>query len=778
MEEFFYELFDTEQFLPHGHCFLWMPKILWLNVIGDTAIALAYYSIPLTLLYLIYKHRNSIPFKWIMGLYASFIMLCGATHIISVITLWYPIYYFEGIVKIATAIASVTAAIVLFPLTSKLLNFFEQVEQKNIQLKMLNEQLKQTGQVQLRAVVDNVIDGLITISERGIIESFNPACERIFGYTVNEIIGQNIKILMPEPERSKHDGYITHYNSTGKAKIIGTPGREVSGKRKDGSIFPMDLAVSEFRLEDGRHFSGIIRDITQRKKEEIAKGLLSAIVESSAEAIISKNQDGIILTWNGAAEKLFGYTAEEAIGQHINLIIPPNLQEEEKSILAEIKTGKSVRHFETLRVGKTGHLLEVAVTISPVKDSAGKIIGVSKVVRDISERKEAEKAREQLLHAQKMESLGQLTGGIAHDFNNMLAVILGNLDFMQEKVAPGDPLQKYISPSIEAALQGAELTQRLLAFGRKQTLQPKILSLNELLEHFSTLLGRTLGERIEIIMSLAPDLWKINADPGQLENVLLNLSINARDAMPRGGKIIYETENVYLDTEYAENNPEVISGDYVMVAISDTGEGMAEEVIRKAFEPFFTTKDVGKGSGLGLSMVYGFVKQSAGHIKIYSEVNQGTSIKIYLPKVEGTASVLNRETIHDADDPEVSIKKNKLVLIVEDNDNVLKLTSAMVESLGYDVIVAITGEVAMDILASRDDINLLLSDVMLPGAINGPILAKLAMKLRPGIKVLFNSGYAEHAIFQSGLLDEGVPLITKPFRKQQLAAKITEVLGS
>ena len=398
-------------------------------------------------------------------------------------------------------------------------------------------------------------------------------------------------------------------------------------------------------------------------------------------------------------------------------------------------------------------------------------MGVSKIAHDISERREAENAKEQLRQAQKMESLGQLTGGIAHDFNNLLAVIIGNLDFMMEQTAEGDELRDFIRPSMEAAEHGAELTKQLLAFGRKQALQPKIISLNELLHYFIALVRHTLGERIKVIVKPEPGLWNINVDPTQLQSALLNLAVNARDAMADGGKLIFETKNVTLDKEYAENNMDVTPGDYVQVAVSDSGAGMTQKVIEKAFEPFFTTKAVGKGTGLGLSMVYGFVKQSAGHIKIYSEVGHGTSIKIYLPRAEGAVNIAEQKKVKQFS----TEQKEKLVLVVEDNKNVLKLTSAIVKSLGYSVLTAETGDEAIEILKKRTDIVFLLTDVMLPGVINGPSLAKQAVALYPHLKVLFNSGYAEHAIMQSGLLEEGVNLITKPFRKQQLANKMEEI---
>ena len=521
--------------------------------------------------------------------------------------------------------------------------------------KILAEQRLQESEKRLSSLVntvlDTIVDGVITINAKGQIQSYNKACFELFGYTAEEVIGQNIRMLMPLPYRREHDSYLENYEKTGKAKIIGI-GREVSGQRKDGSVFPMELAVGQ--------------------------------------------------------------------------------------------TNQNVEHA---------------------------YVGI---IRDISERREAEKAREQLRQSQKMEALGQLTSGIAHDFNNLLAVILGNLDFLKEKTEENSPLQDHITPAIEATEHGAVLTRQLLAFGRKQSLQPKSISLNDLLTHFSQLVQRTLNERIEIILRLDTEAGNVHVDPSMLENALLNLAINARDAMPDGGKLIFETKNIYLNRDYADSNIDVVAGDYVMIKVSDTGSGMTKEVLEKAFEPFFTTKGTGLGTGLGLSMVYGFVKQSSGHIKLSSEATQGTSVKIYLPKVEGTITPdTGKEHVRILSrDP-----KQKTVLVVEDNKNVLKLTSSIVENLGYTVISTTTGDDAYKILEARDDISLLLTDVMLPGKINGPELAKLAVEKYPAIKIVFNSGYTENTILHNGMLDHGAVLISKPFRIQQLASTLLELLN-
>jgi signal transduction histidine kinase len=456
-------------------------------------------------------------------------------------------------------------------------------------------------------------------------------------------------MLMPEPYRKEHDGSLDNYHKSGHAKIIGV-GREVSGQRKDGSVFPMELAVGQTDVGGEHNFVGIIRDITERR--------------------------------------------------------------------------------------------------------------------------EAEKEREQLRQSQKMEALGQLTGGIAHDFNNLLAIMLGNLDFVMERVKENDPLREFLYPCVEAAEHGAELTKQLLAYGRKQSLQPKVIAVNELLHFLARLMRHTLGEHIEVVMELLPEAWNINVDPSQLQTALLNLSVNARDAMPKGGKLVFQTCNITLgqkDVGYMEIPP----GEYMLISIRDTGEGMPPEVLEKACEPFFTTKAMGKGTGLGLSMVYGFVRQSRGHFKLSSEIGKGTVASLYLPRADTESIVANE--IQSSALP--SIDKPAVILVVEDNKDVLKLTSAIVEDLGHTALKAENADEALKLLEERPDIEMLLTDVMLPGALNGPALAKQVMSLYPHLKVLFNTGYAEHAILRSGLLEKGAHLISKPFRKQELGNKISEVLS-
>ena len=376
-----------------------------------------------------------------------------------------------------------------------------------------------------------------------------------------------------------------------------------------------------------------------------------------------------------------------------------------------------------------------------------------------------------LSQAQKMEAVGQLTGGIAHDFNNLLTVILGNAEFLVDDLADRPDSRELAQSMVEAAERGADLTRSLLAFARRQPLAPQAIDANRLVRGMEGLLRRTLGDHIEYRFMLGTDLWPAIVDPAQLESAVLNLALNARDAMPSGGALTIETSCAHLDDAYAGQHAEVRPGDYVMIAVSDSGTGMTPDVLAHAFEPFFTTKEVGKGTGLGLSMVYGFVRQTGGHIKLYSELGQGTTVKLYLPRAdapvtaaEPARSVLARGT-------------GEVVLAVEDNDLVRSHVASELKALGYTVIPAASGAEALHVVHDRERrIDMLFTDVVMPGGLSGPDLARLALEVRPELKVLYTSGYTENSVIHNGRLDAGVQLLTKPYRRQELARKLREVL--
>ncbi|MGU3449779.1 MULTISPECIES: CHASE3 domain-containing protein [unclassified Methylobacterium] len=416
------------------------------------------------------------------------------------------------------------------------------------------------------------------------------------------------------------------------------------------------------------------------------------------------------------------------------------------------------------REGTDGHHLEIRRTPMP---DGGFVLTIS----DMTKRAQAEAV---LREAQKMQAVGQLTGGIAHDFNNLLQVILGNLEFVRAKLDGDAKLQQRIERASWAAQRGATLTGQLLAFARKQPLAPAPVDLAATMPDLIPLLRRTLGEHIEVRYVETAGLWPAMADPAQLESAVLNLALNARDAMPGGGRLTIELGNKVLDEAYARENAEITPGDYAMVAVSDTGHGMTPDIVRRVFEPFFTTKPDGKGTGLGLAMVFGFVKQSGGHVKIYSEPGEGTTVKIYLPRAVGAVAAAPVTGT-----PVELPRGSATVLVVEDEAGVREIACAILSDLGYRVLEAVDGEDALRVFGTNAaSVDLLLTDVVLPGKVRGRELAERVQSLRPEVRVLFMSGYTENSIVHHGRLDDGVHLVGKPFKREQLARKVAEVLGS
>jgi PAS domain S-box-containing protein len=399
-------------------------------------------------------------------------------------------------------------------------------------------------------------------------------------------------------------------------------------------------------------------------------------------------------------------------------------------------------------------------------------------VKDRTRQLEAEnearrKAEELLRQSQKLEAIGQLTGGVAHDFNNMLAVIISSTNLIERRLAKGEDVKRLIEGISDAAYRAAELTRRLLAFSRQLPSAPKGIDANQMVKSISELLRQTLGEATVLETVLAGGLWKTHADASQLENAILNLAINARDAMPDGGKVTIETLNCDLDADYASNYPDVNAGQYVMIAVSDEGTGMSPEIIERAIDPFFTTKAVGKGTGLGLSQVYGFVKQSKGHLKLYSEIGHGTAVKIYLPRYYGAEQAAVGAEIRQ---PVRRGAPSEVILVVEDEDRIREVTTEALRELGYTVFHAASARQALQILESRPEIDLLFTDIVMPD-MKGHRLAEAALKFRPDLKVLYTTGYTRNAVLHNGVLDPGVNFIAKPFTVDQLGQKVREVLS-
>ena len=556
---------------------------------------------------------------------------------------------------------------------------------------------------------------------------------------------------------------------------------EIEARNRAAAVISGVLALISMALGIGTVLMAF-RDVqTSQERWRTAEEHLGQFVRGVTEyAIYTLDPKGFVTTWNQGAARLKGYTADEIIGQHVARFYTSDDQKNEAWNEALATAGRNGK-FETeaWRVRKDGTRFMAHVVISPVRDAAGSIIGFSKITRDITARIRQQKALDEVQAAfaqsQKMESLGQLTGGIAHDFNNMLMVIKSAAGLLRRRLTEEDPdVLRFIEAIDQGADRAAGLTQRLLAFSRRQTLEPKTIEPNKLVAGLADFLRRSLGERVTLETALAAGVWTVSIDSNQLESAILNLAINARDAMPQGGKLTIETENAFLDETYATAHEEVKPGQYVVIAVSDTGVGMTKENLARAFEPFYTTKEVGKGTGLGLSQVYGFIKQSGGHIKLYSELGQGTTVKLYLPRLYGSDAALEISSVVF----EVLASENAraAILLVEDNEQVRNLTAEMLAALGYRVMLASNGPEALRALTQHEHIDLLFTDVGLPDGMNGRQLAEEARRIRPALKVLFTTGYARNAIVHHGRLDPGVELILKPFTAVDVAQKIRKIL--
>lgn len=596
----------------------------------------------------------------------------------------------------------------------------------------------------------------------------NDAAVAHYGYTRDEFRKLKITELRPAEDIPRLSAYMDER----------LPGLREAGVwrhlTKAGQL--IEVEIVSYYLEFRQRPAALVaaRDVTESRRSEAAlrdsEAAASGVLDAALDAYIRMDRDGRVTEWNRVAERTFGWARDEVIGRPLaDTIIPAGQRAaHEHGLSRYLATGEGPllnRRTEVEARHRDGRLIPIEITILDVKTERG--LHFSAFLRDLTEAKASEA---QLRQAQKMEAVGQLTGGVAHDFNNLLTVVIGNLELALPD-AQETPLAQMIGDALSAAERGAALTHRLLAFSRQQALQPVLTDLNRIVSGMTDLLRRTLGEDIEIEVRLDPQLWPELADRSQVENALLNLAINSRDAMPDGGKLTIETANASLDEEYAARNDEVEAGDYVMLAVTDTGSGMPPEVVERVFEPFFTTKEAGMGTGLGLSMVYGFAKQSGGHLKIYSEVGHGTTVKLYLPRAG-----LKEPVVEDRKLAAAGEGGNESILVVEDEAAVRRLVVRNLGRLGYRVLEASDGKQALAILEGQAPIDLVFTDVILPGGMTGRELAERAGTLRPGVRVLFTSGYTESSIVHQGKLDDGVHLLSKPYRREELARKIREAL--
>ena len=595
----------------------------------------------------------------------------------------------------------------------------------------------------------------------------NRAALLLYGYSLDELRAMKLSDLRPDLQRPAVRAILSN---AGDGELMGVAHQ----RRKDGSELFVEYHSHPLSFLGHRARMAVMTDITGRLEAERTRSLLSAIVQSSNDAIVSEDLTGTITSWNNAAERLYGYTSEEALGKPITLLIPEHLRAQAASLLSTVAAGDRVSHHETVRQRKDGSLVQVSLSLSPILDEAGRVVGASKTARDLSAELQAsavlKKTEDQLRQAQKMEAVGRLAGGIAHDFNNALSVILGCSGLILDDLHAQDPLRDDVDEIRLAAVRAADLTRQLLVFSRQQVVAPRVLDLNHVLLDVDKMLRRIIGEDIDLVSSTSPALGRILADPSHLDQVIMNLVVNARDAMPTGGKLTIETANVELDAEYARDHLGVKPGPHVMLAVSDTGHGMDSATQARIFEPFFTTKGLGKGTGLGLSTVFGIVQQAGGSVWVYSEPDKGTTFKVYFPRVEIELDSLQRPRTAPM------LRGTETILLVEDQDNVRAVAQAILKRSGYDVIVArAAGDALILCEQHRGPIDLLVTDVVMP-QLSGIELAKRIAETRPATRVLYMSGYTDDSIVRHGVLESRMAFLQKPFTPDTLARRVREVL--
>jgi PAS domain S-box-containing protein len=621
------------------------------------------------------------------------------------------------------------------------------------------------------AAVESSNDAIVTKSLEGIITGWNPAAERLFGFTAAEAVGKGIDIIVPPDRLAEMRDILSRIGRGEKIEH-----HETLRLRKDGRPVEVSLGISPIRAPSGAIVgaSKTARDISESKRTRAAllesEQLARGIIDTALDAFVQIDESALIVDWNPQAEAMFGWSRQDALGQNFGKLIVAETDRADLSVALNrfLDSGRDQilgRRREIGACRRDGKEFRAEMSVTALKRREGFLF--NSFFRDLTDKIAAE---DRIRQAEKMEAVGQLTGGIAHDFNNILTVITGTIEILAEAVENQPQLLAITRMIDEAATRGADLTQHLLAFARKQPLQPRETDINTLIIDTAKLLRPTLGEQIEIESVFEDEVCLATVDPNQLSTAILNLALNARDAMPDGGKLILETGSVYLDEKYADLHEDVKPGRYALIAVSDTGTGIPTALIDKVFDPFFTSKETGKGTGLGLSMVYGFVKQSSGHIKIYSEEGHGTTMKIYLPPGTGASLVSEAAAVPIVEGG------HERILVVEDDKLVRDYVITQLHTLGYVTLAARNAAEALAIVEADTAFDLLFTDVIMPGEMNGRQLADEIRKRRVTLKTLFTSGYTENAIIHHGRLDPGVLLLTKPYRRSDLAKMIRTAL--
>ena len=627
-----------------------------------------------------------------------------------------------------------------------------------------------------RGLMEAAPDGMVVVNQAGEIVLLNARAESQFGYRRDELIGQRVTNIIPVgfAERLIADG--TRTAAEALAQQIGT-GIELIGRRNDGTNFPIEIMLSPLESTEGILVTAAIRDITVRKDAEVhlaqMEGRYRGLMEAAPDGMVVVNKDGEIVLLNARAEKQFGYRRDELLGRMVKSIIPVGFAERliadalrttAEALAQQIGTG-----IELIGRRKDGTNFPIEIMLSPLESPEG--ILVTAAIRDISERKQLAR---QLHQSQKMEAVGQLTGGIAHDFNNLLGVITGNLDLLERLVSDNAAAIKRVQTAQKAAARGADITRRLLVFSSNEELKPSMVLLGDSIHNMIELAGHGLGPNIKITTRIDESVPPIFIDPAGLESALLNLVVNARDAMPKGGSILIASHAQTLD----ESHPAVLTGDlkpghYVCIAVTDSGQGMSRQTMERIFEPFFTTKARDKGTGLGLAMVYGFVKQSGGTVRVYSELGHGTTVSFYLPLADKFLHPVPEEVPKP-----LNTELGCTVLVVDDEEDLLEIAKAYLAEMEFTSFQALDGASALEILTTHPEIDLLVTDIVMPGGMNGVELVEKARALRPDLKIIYSSGFPAEALAERSMSLVDGPLLHKPYQRNEFTAMIHRVMDS
>lgn len=624
-----------------------------------------------------------------------------------------------------------------------------------------------TSEIRYRRLFEAAKDGILLLDAVTLqITDVNPFMTGLLGYSYNEFLGKELWEIGFFSDRNASRDAFRELQVEGYLRYDNLPLRT-----RDGSVREVEFVSNVYEENGPQVIQCNIRDITERKRVEVdlldSEERYRDLVENALDMIYTHDMDGNFLSVNKAAENITGYSREETLTLNLAQSVAPEFLATARQMIAAKLVGNEVAPYELEIVAKDGHRVVVEVNTRIIYEN-GSPVRVQGIARDISERKHLE---DQSRQSRKMAAIGVLAGGIAHDFNNLLTVINGYSDLTLKKMSIEDPLRHNIEEVKHAGDRAAVLTGQLLVFSRKQVLKPSVHNLSTAILNIEKMLRRIIKESIEFRLVLDPNLGNIKADRGQIEQVIMNLAINARDAMPDGGTLTIETQNVYLDEDYVSQHIEIEPGPFVKMTVTDSGDGMDEETQQRVFEPFFTTKDLGRGTGLGLSTVYGIVKQSGGDIMVYSEVGHGTTFKIYLPRVNEAI-----QKTKSAGKSEEILSGKETILLVEDEEIVRSLVSTILTGRGYNVLVAVSGRAALSLCETfSEPIHMLLTDVIMP-KMGGSELKEQIVKLRPDIKVLFMSGYTDDAISHRGILDDDTAFIEKPFTPDGLARKIRQTL--